>query len=312
MHPTFAYLPSLLSRYLISKFLQRSAHSPEKLRVILSCQIDNPRRIFRWRQMMLKHCSKRYRWSFEWFSKSSFMWRLFWIADRHDETSHTSFVANSKCTCEMLRWGLQDFSSLPTSRSAQRGKFQRHGQHSRSKSKHVSRGSFKQLLCNSTRWQASPTTVCRKRYLCNPTLGKVWPFTVSKRNTPTQWREGQKSKKCIAESRDSIPPSLAVHPPISYHASRGGRKQLLWAWPTTVSTSSNSAHSTVAGDTTTIFRRAWSSDQTELTPLKWGGLSAECTRDPLGTFLSHASISNGCMRRTLRVNFTFFPSTTSR
>ena len=74
---------------------------------------------------------------------------FFFGADRHNETSHTSFIANSRGTCEMLRGGLQDFPSHPTSRRAQKQKnkeSQRQGQHSRSRSKHVSRGSCKQLL----------------------------------------------------------------------------------------------------------------------------------------------------------------------
>ena len=41
---------------------------------------------------------------------------------RHDETSDTSFVANSRGTCEMLRRGLQDFPSHPTSRRAQKSR----------------------------------------------------------------------------------------------------------------------------------------------------------------------------------------------
>ena len=40
MHPTFPFLPGLLSRNLLSKVPPRSAHSPESFQAILSCQID--------------------------------------------------------------------------------------------------------------------------------------------------------------------------------------------------------------------------------------------------------------------------------
>ena len=40
MRPTFPNLPGLPSKYLHSKFLPRSAHSPERFLIILSCQID--------------------------------------------------------------------------------------------------------------------------------------------------------------------------------------------------------------------------------------------------------------------------------
>ena len=39
MHPIFPILPSLLSRYILANFSPRSAHSPERFQVILSCQI---------------------------------------------------------------------------------------------------------------------------------------------------------------------------------------------------------------------------------------------------------------------------------
>ena len=51
------------------------------------------------------------------------------------------------------------------------------------------------------------------------------------------------------------------------------------------------------------FWRTWSSDQTELTPLNWGCVSADCTRDPLSTFLSHTSTSNGCAHKIIAHEF---------
>ena len=72
-------------------------------------------------------------------------------------------------------------------------------------------------------------------------------------------------------------------------------------------------HSTVAGRKTTNFRRTWSLDQSALTPLIWGCLSAECTRDPLSTFLSQTSISNGYEYRTKTHSVLLsFPSAVSR
>ena len=47
---------------------------------------------------------------------------FFFGANRNDEKSETQFVANSRGTCEMLRGGLQDLTSLPTSRRAPKKK----------------------------------------------------------------------------------------------------------------------------------------------------------------------------------------------
>ena len=71
------------------------------------------------------------------------------------------------------------------------------------------------------------------------------------------------------------------------------------------SSSGAETHSTVASGSTINFRRTWSSDQSELATLIWGCSGAECTRDPLSTFLSRASISNGCMHRTIAHKFCF-------
>ena len=73
MHPSFPNLPSQLSEYLISKFPHRNQLTSEKdSRWYLLAKLMNSHLIFRWRQMILNHCSKRYCWPFEWFTKSSF------------------------------------------------------------------------------------------------------------------------------------------------------------------------------------------------------------------------------------------------
>ena len=64
-------------KYLLFKFLPRSVHSQEKIPG--STFLPNwwiLVLIFRWSGMIFNHCSKGYYWPFEWFSKSSFMWRL--------------------------------------------------------------------------------------------------------------------------------------------------------------------------------------------------------------------------------------------
>ena len=75
-HPTFPNLPGLLSKYLLSKFLPRSAHSQERFLFVLSCQIDEFLPDLSWSRMIFNHCSKSYDRPFEWFSKSSFIGRL--------------------------------------------------------------------------------------------------------------------------------------------------------------------------------------------------------------------------------------------
>ena len=65
LHPTFPNLPGLLSKYLLSKFLPRSAHSQERFLEVLSCQIDEFFPDLSWSRMIFNHCSKRNYWPFE-------------------------------------------------------------------------------------------------------------------------------------------------------------------------------------------------------------------------------------------------------
>ena len=78
-------------------------------------------------------------------------------------------------------------------------------------------------------------------------------------------------------SRDPTPPTLTVQPPTSY--------------------------------------RTWSSDQSELTPLTWVCLSAECTRNPRAhpRTPTDLELQRMCAQNNSAFSFAFlFPSTTSR
>ena len=77
MQPTFPNHPGVLSKHLLSKITPRSAHSPERLLVILSCQIDefSPDLSVKTGdfQSLLQNGIIG---PFEWFSKSSFIRRF--------------------------------------------------------------------------------------------------------------------------------------------------------------------------------------------------------------------------------------------
>ena len=148
-------------------------------------------------------------------------------------------------TCEVLRGGLQDFSSPSASRRAPK----------KTRKRPVSK-SVPSLLVN-TRFTWEPQTVTVQ----SDTLAALTnhDFNALNSNAVKKSRRRHHEQQL---SRDPTP----VQPP--------------------------------------IFWRTWSSDQSELTPLIWGCLSAECTRDPLNTF--RVDLQRMCAQNDCALSGAFF------
>ena len=71
MRPSAPIPQCLRPECLFSRFPPRATHSQGKYLVRLSCRTDAVAQVFSRNRVIFIHCSKKYYWPFEWFSKSS-------------------------------------------------------------------------------------------------------------------------------------------------------------------------------------------------------------------------------------------------
>ena len=70
MSPSAPILQCLRPQCLFSRFPPRATHSQGIYLVRLSCRTDAVAQVFTRNRVIFNHCSKKYYWSFKWFSES--------------------------------------------------------------------------------------------------------------------------------------------------------------------------------------------------------------------------------------------------